>query len=73
MLVNLLNVDPLFVRTALISRPARLHAYKPLRRPIRRAAQLPAPFSSPNDTTLRNLLRPATGQAQPALGAYEHR
>jgi hypothetical protein len=66
---NLLNVDPLFVRTALISsRPDyTLQATSPantLRRPA--AGNVP-----PRD--LRNLPRPAAGQAQPALGAYEHK
>ena len=66
---NLLNVDPLFVRTALISsRPDyTLQTTSPANMPRRTAAgNVP-----PRD--LRNLPRPAAGQTQPALGAYEHK
>ena len=66
---NLLNVDPLFVRTALVSnRPDyTLQAASPANAP-RRAAAGNVP---PRD--LRNLPRPAPGQGQPALGAYERK
>lgn len=66
---NLLNVDPLFVRTALISsRPDyTLQAASPANTPRRPAAGNVLPRD------LRNLPRPAAGQAQPALGAYERR
>ena len=66
---NLLNVDPLFVRTALISsRPDyTLQATSPAHTPRRPAAgNMPA-------RDLRNLPRPAAGQTQPALGAYERK
>lgn len=67
--INLLNVDPLFVRSALVSsRPDyTLQATSPANTP-RRA---PAGSVSPRD--LRNLPRPAAGQTQPALGAYERK
>ena len=65
---NIFNVDPLFVRTALVSsRPDyRLQA----------ASRANTPRSSavgnvpPRD--LLNLPRPAPGQTTPSLGAYEH-
>ncbi len=66
---NLLNVDPLFVRTTLVSsRPDyTLQATSPANAPRRPAAgAVPA-------RDLRNLPRPAAGQTQPALGAYEHK
>ena len=66
---NLLNLDPLFVRTALSSsRPDyTLQTTSPANTPRRPAAgNVP-----PRD--LRNLPRPAAGQTQPALGAYEHK
>ena len=66
---NLLNVDPLFTRTSLISsRPDyTLQPTSPANAPRRPAAgDVPA-------RDLRNLRRPASGQLQPALGAYEHR
>ena len=66
--VNLLNVDPLFTRTALFSsRPDyTLQATSPAITPRRTPAVdvLPLP-----QFDLRNLLR----QAMPALGAYEHK
>jgi hypothetical protein len=69
--VNLLNVDPLFTRTALISsRPDyTLQAASPANAP-RQPAAGGIPQSVQRD--LRNLPRPAAGQTQPALGAYEH-
>ena len=68
--INLLNVDPLFVRTALVSsRPDyTLQAASPANTPRRPAAGNVVP---PRD--LRNLPRPAPGQIRPALGAYEHK
>ena len=70
--VNLLNVDPLFTRTSLISsRPDyTLQDASPanaLRRPA--AGGVPQPVQR----DLRNLPRPAAGQTQPALGAYERK
>lgn len=67
--LNLLNVDPLFVRTALISSRTdyTLQATSPANTP-RRTAPGNVP---PRD--LRNLPRPTIGQTQPALGAYEHK
>ena len=64
--------DAVFVRTALISnRPDyTLQAASPANAPRRPAA---GPLLQSDQRDLRNLLRPATGQAQPALGAYEHR
>ena len=64
--VNLLNVDPLFVRTALISsRPDyTLQAASPANTPRRMpAGDVPL-------VDLRNLRR---SQTQPTLGAYEHK
>ena len=66
---NLLNIDPLFVRTALVSsRPDyTLQTTSPAHTPRRPAAGNVLPRD------LRNLPRPAAGQTQPALGAYEHK
>ncbi|MET4074537.1 hypothetical protein [Hymenobacter sp. UYCo722] len=67
--INLLNVDPLFVRSALTSsRPDyTLQATSPANAPRR------APAGNVPDRDLRNLRRPAAGQTQPALGAYERK
>ena len=68
--LNLLNIDPLFVRTALISsRPDyTLQATSPANTPRRTAT------GNVPSRDLRNLLRPAAiGQTQPALGAYERK
>jgi hypothetical protein len=66
---NLLNVDPLFVRTALVSSQPdyTLQATSPANSPRRPAVGNVPLFD------LRNLPRPAAGRAQPALGAYEHK
>ena len=66
---NLLNVDPLFTRTALVSsRPDyTLQDASPANTP-----RQPAVGNVPV-RDLRNLPRPATGQTRPALGAYEHK
>ena len=67
---NLLNVDPLFVRTALVSsRPDyTLQAASPANMPRRPPAVGNVPLRD-----LRNLPRPAAGQTQPTLGAYERK
>lgn len=69
---NLLNVDPLFVRTALVSsRPDyTLQATSPAN-VLRQPAAGGVPPIVQRD--LRNLPRPAAGQSHPALGAYERR
>ena len=70
--LNLLNVDPLFVRTALVSsRPdytlqAASRANAPRRPPV-------VGVGTVSSHDLLNLPRPAPSNQRPALGAYEHR
>ena len=67
---NLLNVDPLFVRNALVSsRPDyTLQAASPANAPRR-----PPVVGTVPRFDLLNLPRPAPGQTIPSLGAYERR
>ena len=71
---NLINVDPLFVRTALS--PGRpdysLQANSPATTPRRPPALGPNPIPIP-PRDLLNLPRPAPNQSLPSLGAYEHK
>ena len=66
---NLLNVDPLFKRTSLVSSKPdySLQNGSPATTPRR------APFGIVPPRDLLNLPRPSAGNAQPSLGAYEHK
>ena len=70
--VNLLNIDPLFKRTSLVSSKPdySLQNGSPATTPRRALFGI---FDIVLQRDLLNLPRPSAGNAQPSLGAYEHK